>query len=90
MGPLALGGRYTERSCWCHGKRTRSDRLLSSYLPWIRLLGGLLLVLAGVWVVVAGPLFHHLWLDLIGLAMLILGDYLFHLGLTELRHVTDR
>ena len=53
-------------------------------------MGGLLLVLAGVWVVVAGPLFHHLWLDLIGLAMLILGGYLFHLGLTELRHVTDR
>jgi hypothetical protein len=30
----------------------------SPYLPWVRLFGGLLLVLAGVWVVVAGPLYH--------------------------------
>ena len=68
-----------------------ADRWLhSSYLPWVRLFGGLLLVLAGVWVVVAGPLFHRLWLDLIGPAMLILGGYLFRLGLTGLRHITDR
>ena len=58
----------------------------SPFLPWVRLFGGLLLVLAGVWVVVAGPLFHRLWLDLIGLAMLVLGGYLSHLGLTGLRH----
>lgn len=52
----------------------------SPSLPWVRLLGGLLLVLAGVWLVVAGPLFDRLWLDLIGLAMLVLGGYLSHLG----------
>lgn len=57
----------------------------SSSLPWVRLCGGLLLVLAGVWVVVAGPLYHRMWLDLIGSAMLVLGGYLFHLGLTGLR-----
>ena len=34
------------------------------------LYGGLLLVLAGVWVVVAGPLFHRLWLGIVGSAML--------------------
>jgi hypothetical protein len=60
----------------------------SSSLRWVRLSGGLLLVLAGVWVVVAGPLFHRLWLEIFGLAMLVLGGYLFHLGLTGLRHAT--
>jgi hypothetical protein len=52
----------------------------SIYLPWVRLVGGLLLVLAGVWVVVAGPLFHRLWLDVIGAAMLILGSFILGLG----------
>ena len=33
--------------------------------------GGLLLVLAGLWVVAAGPLFHRSWLDVIWVAMLI-------------------
>jgi hypothetical protein len=56
----------------------------SIYLPWVRVLGGLLLVLAGVWVVVAGPLFHRLWLDVIGAAMLILGSYILGLGLKGL------
>ena len=58
----------------------------SSRLPWVRLFGGLLLALAGVWVVVAGPLFHQLWLDIIGAAMLGLGGYLSCLGLAGLRH----
>jgi|BarGraNGADG00212_1021973.scaffolds.fasta_scaffold61436_2 hypothetical protein len=62
----------------------------SSYLPRVRLFGGLLLVLAGVWVVVAGPLFHRLWLDIIGAAMLVLGGYLSCLGLTGLRHAQRR
>jgi hypothetical protein len=59
--------------------------LHSPSLPWVRVFGGLLLVLAGVWVVVAGPLFHRLWLDLIGAVMLVLGGYVFHLGLTGVR-----
>jgi len=50
------------------------------------LFGGLLLILAGVWVVVAGPLFHRFWLDIIGVAMLVLGGHLSRLGLTGLRH----
>jgi hypothetical protein len=58
----------------------------STYLPWVRLSDGLLLVLAGVWVVVAGPLFHRLWLDIIGIAMLALGSYLSRLGLKGLQH----
>jgi hypothetical protein len=69
-----------------HGREVVDRWLHSSYLPRVRLLGGLLLVLAGVWVVVAGPLFHRLWLDLIGTAMLVLGGYLFHRGSTGLRH----
>ena len=64
--------------------------LHSSTLPWVRLFGGMLLVLAGVWLVVAGPLFHRLWLDPIGLAMLVLGGYLAHLGSTGLRRVRRR
>jgi hypothetical protein len=51
-----------------------------SLLPWVRLFGGLLLVLAGVWLVVAGPLFHRLWLDIIGVVLLALGGYLFSVG----------
>jgi hypothetical protein len=42
------------------------------------------LILAGVWVVIAGPLFHRLWLDVVGAAMLALGGYLMHLGWTGL------
>ena len=57
----------------------------SSYLPLVRSVGGLLLVLAGVWVVVAGSLFHRLWLDSIGVAMLVLGGYLSRLGLKGAR-----
>jgi hypothetical protein len=53
----------------------------STFLPRVRVVGGLLLVLAGVWVVVAGPLFHRLWLDVIGAAILILGSYILGLGL---------
>ena len=55
-------------------------------LPWARVFGGLLLVLAGVWLVVAGPLFHHLWLDVIGAILLVLGGYLFSIGVKGLRH----
>ena len=51
-----------------------------SLLPWVRLFGGLLLLLAGVWLVVAGPLFHRLWLDIIGVVLLALGGYLFSVG----------
>ena len=60
--------------------------LRSLLLPWARLLGGLLLVLAGVWLVVAGPLFHRLWLDIIGAILLILGGYLIRIGVGELHH----
>ncbi len=62
----------------------------SPSLPWVRLCGGVLLVLAGVWVVVAGPLYNRLWLDVIGPVMLVLGGYLIHLGLTGLRHATGK
>lgn len=58
----------------------------SPLLPWVRLLGGLLLVLAGVWLVVAGPLFHRLWLDIIGAILLVLGGYLFSIGVRNLHH----
>jgi hypothetical protein len=58
----------------------------SRAIPWVRVFGGLLLVLAGVWLIVAGPLFQRLWLDIIGVSMLILGGYLSCLGLTVLRH----
>ena len=69
------------------GLRGLADRWQeSSFLPLARLLGGLLLVLAGVWVVVAGPLYHQLWLEIVGLAMLVLGAYLMRLGLNGLRH----
>jgi hypothetical protein len=57
----------------------------SSYLPLVRFVGGLLLVLAGVWVVVAGSLFHRLWLDIIGIAMLVIGAYLSRLGMKGVR-----
>jgi hypothetical protein len=57
----------------------------SVYLPSTRLVGGVLLVLAGVWVVVAGPLFHRLWLDFIGVTMLIIGGYLSWLGLKGIK-----
>jgi hypothetical protein len=57
-----------------------------SLLPWVRLFGGLLLLLAGVWLVVAGPLFHRLWLDIIGVVLLALGGYLFSVGVKGLRH----
>jgi hypothetical protein len=60
---------------------TKGDQWQKSvYLPWTRLVGGVLLVLAGVWVVAAGPLFHRLWLDFIGVAMLIIGGYISPLG----------
>jgi hypothetical protein len=42
--------------------------------------GGVLLVLAGLWVVAAGPLFHRLWLDYVGVMMLLIGGYLSRLG----------
>ena len=60
--------------------------LRSPLLPWARLFGGLLLALAGVWLVVAGPLFHRLWLDIIGAILLILGGYLIRIGAGELHH----
>jgi len=60
--------------------------LRSPLLPWARLFGGLLLALAGVWLVVAGPLFHRLWLDIIGAILLILGGYLIRIGVGELHH----
>ena len=40
----------------------------------------MLLVLSGAWLVVAGPLFHRLWLDMIGTILLALGAYLFSIG----------
>jgi hypothetical protein len=52
----------------------------SVHLPWARLVGGVLLLLAGVWVVAAGPLFHRLWLEFIGAAMLIIGGHISRLG----------
>jgi hypothetical protein len=60
--------------------------LRSPLLPWSRLFGGLLLVLAGVWLVVAGPLFHRLWLVVIGAILLVLGGYLIRIGVRNLRH----
>ena len=58
----------------------------SPLLSWIRLFGGLLLVLAGMWLVVAGPLFHRLWLDIVGAILLVLGGYLFGIGFKGLHH----
>jgi hypothetical protein len=58
----------------------------SPLLPWVRLFGGLLIVFAGVWLVVAGPLFHRLWLDIIGAILLVLGGYLFSIGAKALHH----
>ena len=58
----------------------------SAVLPWARLFGGLLLVCAGVWLVVAGPLFHRLWLAIIGAILLVLGGYLFSIGVRSLHH----
>jgi hypothetical protein len=58
----------------------------SPLLPWVRVSGGLLLVLAGIWLVVAGPLFHRQWLDIIGGILLVLGGYLFSIGVKGLRH----
>jgi hypothetical protein len=58
----------------------------SPLLPWVRLFGGLLLVVAGVWLVVAGPLFHRLWLAIIGAILLVLGGYLFSIGVRSLHH----
>jgi hypothetical protein len=52
----------------------------SPLLPRVRLFGGLLLVLAGVWLVIAGPLFHRLWLDIVGAILLVLGGYVFSVG----------
>jgi hypothetical protein len=52
--------------------------------------GGLLLVLTGVWLVVAGPLFQRLWLEIVGPSLLILGGYLFHLGLAGPHHAADQ
>jgi len=57
----------------------------SPLLPRVRLFGGLLLVLAGAWLVVAGPLFHRLWLDIIGAILLVLGAILFSIGVKGLR-----
>jgi hypothetical protein len=57
----------------------------SPILLWFRLSGGLLLGLAGIWVVIAGPLYNRLWLVLIGLAMVLLGSYLTRLGIKGLR-----
>jgi hypothetical protein len=57
----------------------------STYLSLVRFVGGLLLVLAGVWVVVAGSLYNRLWLDIIGVAMLVLGGYLSRLGIKGVR-----
>ena len=60
--------------------------LRSPRLPLARLIGGLLLVLVGTWLVVAGPLFHRLWLDIIGAVLLVLGGYLISIGASDLRH----
>jgi succinate-acetate transporter protein len=59
--------------------------LRSPLLPWARLFGGLLLVLAGIWLVVAGPLFDRLWLDIFGAILLALGGYLVGIGVRSLR-----
>lgn len=58
----------------------------SPLLPWLRLLGALVLALAGIWLVVAGPLFHRLWLDVVGAILLALGGYLVSVGTKGLRH----
>jgi hypothetical protein len=62
----------------------------SDALPWIRFFGGLLLSFAGVWVVVAGPLYNRMWLVVVGLAMLLLGGYLTRLGVRGLWHQSTR
>jgi len=82
LGPLALGGGRQRVHAHPMGRMRRvADQWQRSIcLPWVRLVGGLLVLLAGVWVVVAGPLFHQLWLDVIGAAMLILGSYILGLG----------
>jgi hypothetical protein len=49
-------------------------------LPRIRQFGGLLLVLAGIWLVIAGPLFQRLWLDIFGVILVVLGGYVFSVG----------
>jgi hypothetical protein len=58
-------------------------------LQRVRLFDGLLLILAGIWLVVAGPLFHRLWLDIIGVILLILGGFLFSIGVKSL-HASSR
>jgi hypothetical protein len=63
--------------------------LRSPYLPWLRLFGGIAVMLAGVWVVVAGPLYQRMWLVIVGLPMLLLGGYLVWVGWDGLRRATS-
>jgi len=46
----------------------------------IRRVGGVLLGVSGVWVIVAGELYRRRVLDWLGLAMVVLGVYLFILA----------
>src|SRR5271165_2375649 len=67
------------------GVRTVADRWRRNpSFPWVRLFGGRALALAGAWLVVAGPLFHRLWPDIVGTAVLALGGPLIHRGWTGL------
>ena len=60
-GPKAAAG--SGRAGTMAGGRGRTDRWQQrSALALVRRFGGLLLVLAGVWVVLAGPLHHRMWL----------------------------
>ncbi len=60
--------------------------LLSPQLSWVRLFAGLLLVLAGIWLVIAGPLFDRRSLDIVGAILLGLGIYLSSIGVRALHH----
>jgi hypothetical protein len=61
---------------WQHG----------SLLPRPPVFGGLLLVFAGVWLVIAGPPFHRLWRGIHGAILLVLGSCVFRIGIKGPHH----